>query len=184
MSPLVSSSRVAAVVVAVGTLLGAKTAAAYEEQWHVGGGIGAGKFIGSDIGTSPMLGAHVAYDVSDMFDLRLELGAAEHRVVESERTRHYSAAAGVVYKLDVLEWVPYVGILGAVHAFSGGPWPSHLKQRELGLSLPLGLDYTLSRTFGVGVQIGYHGFQSDPLGGVGDAPYFTALVRAEARLGW
>jgi len=157
---------------------------AYEEQWHFGGGIGAAKFFDSDIGTAPMLGVHAAYDVSDMFDLRLELGAAEHEFVASRKTRLYSAAVGAVYKLDVLEWVPYFGILGGYYAFSGGPWPAHLKERELGVSIPLGLDYTFSRSFGVGAQISYHGFQSDPLGGVGDAPYFTALVRAEYRLGW
>ena len=44
------------------------TAAAYEEQWHFGGGIGAAKFVGTEHGTAPMLGLHVAYDVSDMFD--------------------------------------------------------------------------------------------------------------------
>lgn len=161
-----------------------RTASAYEEQWHFGGGIGAAKFVGTDYGTAPMLGLHVAYDVSDMFDLRLELGAAEHEVVAERPTRLYSASAGIVYKLDVLEWVPYFGILGGYYAFTGGPWPGHLKQRELGASIPLGLDYTLSRRFGLGAQLSYHGFQSDPLGGVGDAPYFTALLRAEYRHGW
>ena len=160
------------------------TAAAYEEQWHFGGGIGAAKFVGTEHGTAPMLGLHVAYDVSDMFDFRLELGAAEHTLAAETSTRLYSASAGVVYKLDVLEWVPYFGILGGYYAFTSGPWPSHLKQREFGVSIPLGLDYTLSRRFGLGAQIAYHGFQSDPLGGVGDAPYFTALLRAEYRYGW
>ncbi|MBK9001320.1 MAG: outer membrane beta-barrel protein [Myxococcales bacterium] len=176
--------RLARICLALAVLGAPRLARAYEEQWHFGGGIGAAKFIESDIGTAPMLGVHVAYDISDMFDLRLELGAAEHQLVESQSTRLYSAAAGVVYKLDVLEWVPYFGILGGYYAFTGGPWPAHLKPRELGVSVPLGLDYTLSRTFGLGVQVAYVGFQSDPLGGVGDAPYFTALLRAEYRLGW
>ncbi|MBK7585670.1 MAG: outer membrane beta-barrel protein [Myxococcales bacterium] len=159
-------------------------ARAYEEQWHVGAGLGAAEFVGSESGLAPMLGVHAAYDVSDMFDFRIELGAARHEFVDGEVTTLYSAGAGVVYKLDVLEWVPYVGILGGYYAFSGGRWPSHLKQRELGVSIPLGLDYTFSRTFGVGAQIRYHGFQSDPLSGVGDAPYFSALLRAEYRIGW
>jgi hypothetical protein len=157
---------------------------AYEEQWHFGGGLGAAEFVNGGSPIAPMLGAHVAYDVSDMFDFRLELGAAQHEFLPDRPTRLYSAAGGVVYKLDVLEWVPYAGILGGYYAFSGGPWPSHLKQRELGVSIPLGLDYTLSRTFGLGAQISYHGFMSDPLGGVGDAPYFSALLRAEFRYGW
>lgn len=171
----------ASVLVAVGL---PRTAAAYEEQWHFGGGIGVAEFVGLDSGRAPMLGVHAAYDVSDMFDVRVELGAAEHEFVEGSSTRLYSVAAGAIYKLDVLEWVPYFGILGGYYAFSGGPWPSHLAERELGVSIPLGLDYTFSRTFGVGAQIRYHGFQSDPLGGVGDAPYFSAMLRAEYRLGW
>ena len=184
MSRLMRLPRLAGLSLALALSGAPRLARAYEEQWHLGGGVGAAEFVGSDTPIAPMLGVHAAYDVSDMFDIRLELGAAQHEIVDGEPTRLYSAAAGVVYKLDVLEWVPYVGILGGYYAFSGGAWPAHLKQRELGLSIPLGLDYTFSRTFGVGAQIRYHGFQSDPLGGVGDAPYFSALLRAEYRLGW
>lgn len=176
--------RVLALCGAAVALLCAARAHAYEEQWHFGGGVGAGEFVNGGHPMAPMLGVHVAYDVSDMFDFRLELGGSQHEFLPERATRLYSASAGVVYKLDVLEWVPYAGILGGYHAFSGGPWPRHLKQHEFGVSIPLGLDYTLSRTFGLGVQIAYHGFLSDPLGGVGDAPYFTTLVRAEYRLGW
>lgn len=159
-------------------------ARAYEEQWHFGGGFGVASFVRSDAALAPLIGAHAAYDVSDIFDLRVELLAAEHEFIPGEPTHFYSAAAGIVYKLDVLEWVPYVGILGGYYALDGPTWPSPLKQRELGVSIPLGLDYTFSRTFGMGAQIRYHGFMSDPMSSLSDAPYFTALLRAEYRAGW
>lgn len=159
-------------------------ALAYEDQWHFGGGLGAASFANTDSGWAPAAGAHVAYDISDMFDGRVELLGSQHEFVDGQSTRFYSVAAGLTYKVDVLEWVPYAGILGGIYAFDGPVWPEKLKQRELGVSVPLGLDYTFSRTFGVGVQLRYHGFLSDPLSSLGSAPAFSALLRAEYRAGW
>jgi hypothetical protein len=164
--------------------LSARPASAYEEQWHFGGGVGAAKFMRIDSPYAPAVGVHAAYDVSDMFDFRLELMGSQHAFTDSEKTRFYSAAVGIMYKIDVLEWVPYVGITGGYYAFDGRVWPRSLKQHELGMSIPLGLDYTISRSFGVGAQIRYHGFLSDPMNSLTDAPFFTALIRAEYRAGW
>jgi hypothetical protein len=157
---------------------------AYEEQWHFGGGVGAASFVKTDSGYAPVIAAHASYDLSDMFDVRVELLMAEHEFIPGEPTELYSAAAGVVYKIDVGDWVPYAGILGGVYALDGPTWPSPLKQRELGVSVPLGLDYTFSHSFGMGAQIRYHGFLSDPMSSLSDAPYFTALLRAEYRASW
>ena len=157
---------------------------AYEEQWHFGGGFGVASFVRSDAALAPLIGVHASYDISDMFDVRVELLAAEHEFIPGEPTHFYSAAAGVVYRIDALEWVPYAGILGGYYTFDGPMWPRSLKQRELGISVPLGLDYTVSRSFGVGAQLRYHGFFSDPMSSLADAPFFTALLRAEYRAGW
>lgn len=169
---------------AAALLLVSAPAGAYEEQWHFGGGLGAASFANTDTGWAPALGAHTAYDVSDMFDLRIELLGSQHEFVEGYSTRFYSVAAGFTYKIDVMEWVPYAGILGGIYAFDGQVWPSPLQQRELGISVPLGLDYTVSRTFGLGGQLRYHGFMSDPLSSLEDAPHFSLLFRAELRAGW
>lgn len=169
------------VATAVGTW--SRAAGAYEEQWHFGAGLGVASFPRVDGGLAPALGAHGVYDISDMFDARVELTASEHEFVPGRTTRLYSVAAGLAYKLDVQEWVPYAGIMGGYYAFSAEPWPAPLEETELGLSIPLGLDYTFSPSFGMGAQLRYHGFVSEPLGGIGDAPYFTALLRAELRLG-
>jgi Outer membrane protein beta-barrel domain len=161
-----------------------RDARGYENQWHFGGGVGAATFAKTDSGLAPALGVHASYDLSDMFDARVELLASQHDFVETESTRFYSVAAGIMYKVDVIEWVPYVGLTGGYYAFDGRVWPRPLQKHELGISVPLGIDYTFSRSFGVGAQLRYHGFMSDPMSSLGDAPFFTALLRAEYRAGW
>jgi len=177
--------RTLAAIAVLGVLLSTSgPALAYEEQWHFGGGLGAATFARTDSGWAPAAGAHAAYDVTDMFDLRVELLGSQHEFVDGMATRFYSVAAGFTYKVDVMEWVPYAGILGGIYAFDGEVWPSPLQKRELGISVPLGLDYTFSRTFGVGAQLRYHGFMSDPISSLEDAPHFSLLLRAEYRAGW
>jgi hypothetical protein len=158
-------------------------AAAFEKQWHVGGGLGAGTFAESETSPGPLLGLHAAYGLSDMFDLKLETFAATH-VRNHERLGLFSATAGVAYKVDVIEWIPYFGVQVGYYGFSGHERPGSLAAHELGLSFDLGLDYAVSRSFGLGAQLRYHGFMSDPMSSMADAAYFCALLRAEYRWGW
>jgi hypothetical protein len=158
-------------------------ARAIEGQWHVGGGIGAATFARTDTGFGPLLGIHAAYELDDMFDARLELSASRHQFADDLSTDFYGAALGFTYKVDVIEWVPYVGLLVGYYAFSSELRPAPLAQRELGIMVPLGLEYVPSSSWALGLQIAYHGFLSDPMDSLGDAPYVTALLRAEARFG-
>ncbi len=73
--------------------------------------------------TALVFGGYGAYGLSDMFDANLELMASGHEFVPGQTTRVYSAAAGLTYKVDVIEWVPYVGGLLGWYAFDGGPAP-------------------------------------------------------------
>jgi len=179
------SPRRAALVAAAAAVVTfvAVPASAWDEQWHFGGGVGVASFARTDATWAPTVGAHAAYDLNDMFDARVELLGSQHQFVDGVTTRFYSVAAGFTYKVDVSDWVPYAGILGAIYAFDGEVWPRQLKQRELGISIPIGLDYAVSHSFGLGAQLRYHGFLSDPLSSLGDAPYFSALLRAEYRVG-
>jgi hypothetical protein len=172
-----------ATVVALGLSLSAPAPAA-EGQWHVGGGLGAATFARTDSGFGPALGVQGAYELSDMFDIHLELSASQHSFVEGENTRFYGANAGFIYKIDVIEWVPYLGLYAGIFRFDGEVIPAPLQQTELGIGVPLGLDYSFSRSFALGAQLRYHGFMSDPMDSIGDAPYFLALLRAEYRWGW
>jgi hypothetical protein len=161
----------------------ASSAPALEGQWHAGGGLGAATFARTDTGFGPLLGIHAAYEIDDMFDARLELTASRHEFSPETRTDFYGAALGVTYKVDVIEWVPYIGLLGGYYEFSSETRPPPLEPRELGIMVPLGLEYVPSSSFALGLQVAYHGFLSDPMDSVGDAPYVTVLLRAEARFG-
>ncbi len=159
-------------------------ASAAEGQWHVGGGLGAATFSNTDSGFGPAVGLQGAYELSDMFDIHFELSASQHQFVDGVSTNFYGVNAGFVYKIDIIEWVPYLGLYGGVYRFNNEVFPAPLKQTELGIGVPLGLDYSFSRNFAVGAQLRYHGFMSDPMDSLGDAPYFLALLRAEYRWGW
>ncbi len=179
---------VTAFAIAIATLSVSTTALAYEErQLHLGGGVGVASFTRSDAPVALAIGAHATYELNDMFDARLELMASEHHFVETQKTRLYSATAGITYKLDVIALVPYGGILAGVYAFDGYyPYVNERPPRRVqpGISIPLGLDLTVTPDFGLGVQFRYHGLLSDPLQSEREGPFFTALLRAEYRIGW
>ncbi len=164
--------------------LSASVALGSEGQWHVGGGLGGAAFTSQDSGYAPAANLQFAYELDDMFDVQLELSAAQFSFIEGTTTRFYGAMAGVTYKVDVIEWVPDFGLYGGLFSFDGPVWPAPLKKQELGIAVPLGLDYSVSRSFAVGAQIRYHGFMSDPMSSLSDAPYFVALLRAEYRWGF
>jgi hypothetical protein len=159
-----------------------RPASAFERQWHFGGGIGAASYEGTEGGISPALGLHAAYGLSDMFDARVELLGSHHTSSDDESLDVFSAAAGVTYKLDVIEWIPYIGLLAGYYYFNGEPEPEF--QHDFALSAQLGLDYAWSRSFGLGVALRYHGFMLDAPRSFTDAAYFTGLLRAEYRFGW
>lgn len=171
-----------------------RTAHAFENQWHLGAGLGVATLSGSEYRTGPAASLHGAYGLSDTFDLRLELLASHHTLDLGDEARAapsaelLSAAAGIAYKLDVLEWIPYVGLLGGYAAFLGDT-PSELGlsapgDQELIVSVVLGIDYALSRSFGLGAQLRYTGFLSDLPDSLADAQYFALVLRAEYRWGW
>ncbi len=163
-------------------VLGTSRAQAFERQWHLGGGLGIATLKGSGSAVNPAANLYAAYGLSDMFDARLELLGTSHRL-GTQRTEILSASAGIAYKIDIIRWVPYVDVLVGYYGFVGGPSPlGHYG--EPGASLGLGLDYSFSRSVAVGGQLRYHAFLRHPPQSLGDAPYFSALVRAEYRWGW
>src|SRR5687768_9873032 len=106
-------------------LLGSSSPAlAFERQWHVGAGGGVVLPPG-EYSVGPALAAHGASVLS--------------------------GAAGIAYKLDIIEWVPYGGVL-AGYTWSDPDLPSELgPHRSPTLGFILGVDYGFSRNFGVGV---------------------------------
>ncbi len=176
--------RLIAAAAACVALLSSLRAEAFERQWRVGAGVGlAGLTEFQGAFSSPAFGVHGAYGVSDMFDVMADVVASSHSLVERDRTLLTSASAGIAYKLDVVEWVPYFGVLAGYYRFSG-PRPVS-SPHQAGAGLVIGLDYALQRDFGVGAQLRYHGFMDDLPGSLfGGGPYFTTLLRGEYRWGY
>jgi hypothetical protein len=175
---LVPLAAVAALVVCVPT-----TARAFERQWHLGGGLGVARpGSGGDFGIAA--GFHVAYGLSDYFDLRLEGVAAQHSFADGEKTLVHSIGFGVAYKLDVLEWVPYAGIELVGYGFDGDPGPDRRAGSYGGASLDAGLDYALSRSFALGTLARMHVIGGRPSHAPPAMTWYTVLFRAEYRWGW
>jgi hypothetical protein len=148
----------------------------FERQWRVGGGGGIAALSGASAG--PAISAHAGYGISDMFDWNSELLASRH--VGGDATTVISFGTGLSYKIDVFEWIPYVGLMGAGYVFDGAPGPNGESGLEAGGSVFGGLDYLFTRGFAAGVQIREHATFTDGL----SFPYFSATLRFEHRWGF
>ena len=174
--------RLAALVLGVGLGLGllgaAPSAHAFEREWHLGAGAGVSNGQGLKLG--PALGAYAAYGLSDVFDLRLELVARGYHVASEQNPNALSGMLGITYKLDVLRWVPWAGVYAGYLAFLDVPRADlAFKQRDVALGIGAGLDYGISRKFGVGVTLRF-----DDALTRSSSRTFDALLRAEYRWGW
>jgi len=147
-------------------LLASADASAFEHQHHLGvdGGVA---FISID--QKPTLsvggggGVHYTYGLSDAFNLLVE-GAfcpvALQETVDPDPTKNNrptmieNFGVGVAYTLDVLRWVPYVGVLASGFVLHGGSIDG--ARFVGGASLAAGLDYQLTRHVALGVAVRQH----------------------------
>jgi hypothetical protein len=129
------------------------TAHAYEHQFHLGGSFGYVGLVG-DNGASG-LGGRINFDygITDAINL---MTRAEMISYPKQGVLVPSAAAGIGYVIDILQWVPYFGAMAGVADIWTVSCPStgkiacsHLP--KLDLEIPAGLDYLVSRRFAVGV---------------------------------
>jgi hypothetical protein len=174
--------RLAALVLGLGvslsSLAASRSARAFERQWHVGAG--AGVTNGNGLSLSPALQAYAAYGLSDVFDVRVELGARGYQLGSGQNPNALSAMAGVAYKLDVLRWVPWAGVYaGYLQFLERPPASSGFAQRDAALGLGLGLDYAFSRELGAGVTLRFDQGLTRT-----SASAFDALLRVEYRWGF
>lgn len=131
---------------------------------------------------------HYAYGLSDQWNLTLGASsivvAADQKqdFPTSPRTRPstvHQAAVGASYVIDILRWVPWIGIDGGVCVLAGGTLDRSIVVPEL--SVGLGLDYQLSRTFAVGLAGREHLLISK----LDTYPsYLTAMLRFEVMWGY
>jgi hypothetical protein len=133
----------------------ATSARAVEREQHLGLDLGGNVLVigggGSTLG--PSVGAHWTYGLTDQFDLMVE-GAWSAETFGRHAGSLFNAGAGVSYVLDVLQWVPYAGVLVGGYELLGseigGPKPLP------GAVLAGGLDYRLNRELEVGIAVREH----------------------------
>ena len=173
---------------------------AFERQWHAGASFGYTALMGSHATLHGLGGGlHLTYGLTDALNLMAEVNVSNHftrlgdppvgedgkptgaAAVQLPATLLASGAVGVGYVFDVLQWVPYVGgLVGATDVVTlgaecGKTVDTPCNSPRLNLQVPFGLDYSISRSFAVGVGGRYQML----IGGAGLSHVLTGLLRAE-----
>ena len=168
-----ASPRTLAFLVALAVSVLSSPALAFEREWHLGGGLGLGAAPGYSAG--PALSFYGAYGLSDAFDARLELSSS----IQGRANRanaFFSFKGALAYKLDVIQWIPWIGPSVGGLATGQQKWPFDGIQPTIGAIA--GLDYAWTRHFGVGLCLsGDYGFDQA-------AVYGAGYLRAEYHWGW
>jgi hypothetical protein len=172
----------AAVLASGGLLLLPATARATERSQ--GFGLDTGLAVLSVSGETAEVGVawglHYSIALTDQFDFVSELGGAvvdmDPIVTSSSPTDRPSTLwnldAGIIYKLDVVRFVPYFGALVGGYVLRDGSLPGALVLP--GGELAAGGDYLLSRRWAVGLAIREHFLFTD----LGTYPsYLTVTAR-------
>lgn len=171
--------------------LAAPEAHAIERQHHLGLGPALGILSIDGKSTASIGGGgaiHYAYGLSDQWNLTIE-GSSVVVAANQKQDHDYSprnrpatvdnAGIGIAYVIDILRWVPYVGVQGGMYRLAGGTIDGSLFLP--GLSIGVGLDYQLNRQFAVGVA----GRQHFMVTKMDTYPsYTTAILRFEYMWGY
>lgn len=154
-----------------------RSALAFERQWHLGAGLGA-VLPAETYGTGAAASLHLAYGLSDVFDARLTVAGSMHASDDelAQKTTLGLATLGLAYKLDIIEWVPYFGVRAGGYYFTEAPFAPYSRGGGA-LGAMAGVDYSFSRTFAIGAELGYD--ELLPEGRVS-----SGFLRAEYRWGF
>jgi hypothetical protein len=151
-------------------------ASATEQQWRTGAEIGYA-IVALAEGTLGgfAVGAHATYGLSDAFNLRLGADLCTFdRLPPASYALVWGGSVGLEYVIDVLDWVPYVGLsLDAMGVYK------EAERHDLfaGFELPIGLGYQLLPEWTVGGEFRYRSllFGTD----LGPIPMLAFLARSE-----
>lgn len=167
-----------AILIGAVCVLAPSRASAFDNQWHAG--VKGGLAFLDDRNVGPAAGLHGAYGLSDMFDAELEVTASRSTGDPGPATEILSASAGLAYKVDILRWIPYVGVLGGYYYFGGAPGPNGESGSTPGMSFQVGLDYLLSRDIALSLDFRPHFSFKDEF----YSPLRTLMLGAEFRFGY
>jgi hypothetical protein len=159
-----------------GFFMFAGNASAFENQWHFGGGLGVAAPSGA-YSLAPAAGVYGAYGISDVFDVKLELTLARATVESRPASLLTGAHAALAYKIDVIQWIPYLGVRAGMIAVSDPVGPFKGLQASAGGIA--GVEYAMSRSLGFGLEL----FLDYSLGD-SSAHMLGALATAEYRFGY
>lgn len=160
-------------------------AGAFERQWHSGVGVGYSYFSSGEESLHGVAGGlHLTYGLTDAWNAMASIDAGYH---PSGGALVFGGALGVGYVVDVLQVVPYVGVLAGPYDVwrvkgacdvANAPLCHSVR---LDLSIPFGLDYTVTRSVAVGIGGRYHllFFGPNPVDQM-----VTAFARAEITWGY
>jgi hypothetical protein len=156
-----SSRATLALIAGAASLFAARPAHAIERQHHLGLAPALG-VLSIDGKSTASVGAggglHYAYGLTDQWNLTIEgssvLVAADQQLDFDYSPRNRPArvdhgSVGAAYVIDILRWVPYIGVAGGLYHLVGGTMPDSLFLP--GVAVGLGLDYQLNRQFAVGL---------------------------------
>ncbi len=147
---------VSCALLAVGSLV-CGNASAFENQWQLALSGGAATATQPALGWGPSVGLHAAYGMSDSFDAELFTQAfmLPRSTANAADWRAGLVTAGVAYKLDVIQWVPRLGLNTGYYLANGdvsGPPGVRLPDAGLLIGVAPGLDYAWSRSWGLGIS--------------------------------
>jgi hypothetical protein len=155
------------------------SAGAVEREYQIGPDLGSSILVvggrGTDIG--PSIGAQGSYGLSDAFNLVAE-GAWSLEAFTAHPTWAANANVGITYVFDVMQWVPYAGLLIGGYGIGGRDVgsPKFLP----GAAVALGVDYRFSHDVAIGVALREH-MLTEP----STYPSFIqAFARIEYTWGW
>ena len=161
-------------------LLVPASASAYERQWHLGGSFGYAVLLDGLTWQGFGGGAHVAYGLNDSFNLMGQIDVTDH---PAGHWLVVSGGVGAGYVFDVLQWVPYVGVLvGPAGLISTDPscglsTVEACRAIRFNAEIPFGIDYQVTRSFAVGLAGRFQLLIPGPT--PAPWPLLGAFVRAE-----
>lgn len=164
-------------------MLGAINAHAFENQWHLGAGANGLSYSGDKGYLMPALSLHGAYGLSDVFDLRLETALGMSVSPDTHGTLGLAELV-FAYKIDIIEWIPWVALGAGVFGATGGVQGAQRDALQPAGSLWLGMDYAFSREWGIGGVFAAHSWIGDTSRSNLRLASTQFGLRVERRFGW